>query len=54
MVKVIMRVMIYILTFRTPEYSNRVRGKGKHYMHRQFFHSVANRTKKDFVKASKE
>ena len=36
----------------TPEYGSRVRGKGKHYTHRQFFHSVADRAMQDFVKAS--
>ena len=36
----------------TLEYGSRVRGKGKHYTHRQFFHSVADRAMQDFVKAS--
>ena len=38
----------------TPEYSGRVRGKGKHYTHRQYFHTVVDRALQDFVKASKE
>ena len=39
---------------RTPEYSGRVRGKGKHYTHRQYFHTVVDRAMQDFVRASKE
>ena len=38
----------------TPEYSGRVRGKGKHYTHGQVFHSVVDRAMRDFVKASQE
>ena len=38
----------------TPEYSSRVRGKGKHYTHRQYFHTVVDRAMQDFVRASKE
>ena len=38
----------------TPEYSGRVRGKGKHYTHRQYFHTVVDRAMQDFVRASKE
>ena len=38
----------------TPEYSRRVRGKGKHYTHRQYFHNVVGRAMQDFVRASKE
>ena len=38
----------------TPEYSSRVRGKGKHYTHRQYFHTVVDRVMQDFVKALKE
>ena len=36
----------------TPEYGSGVRGKGKHYTHRQLFHSVVDRAMQDFVKAS--
>ena len=38
----------------TPEYSGRVRGKGKHYTHRQYFHTVVDHAMQDFVRASKE
>ena len=38
----------------TSEYNDRVRGKGKHYTHRQVFHSVVDRAMQDFVKASQE
>ena len=38
----------------TPEYSSRVRGKGKHYTHRQYFHTVVDCAMQDFVRASKE
>ena len=38
----------------SPEYSGRVRGKGKHYTHRQYFHTVVDRAMQDFVRASKE
>ena len=38
----------------TPEYSGRVCGKGKHYTHRQYFHTVVDPAMHDFVKASKE
>lgn len=38
----------------TAEYSGRLRGKGKHYTHRQFFHSAAGCAMQDFVKAFEE
>ena len=34
------------LALGTPEYSGRVHGKGKHYTHPQFFHSVGDRAMK--------
>ena len=38
----------------TPEYCGRVRGKGKHYTHRQYFHTGVDCAMQDFVRASKE
>ena len=38
----------------TPEYSDRVQGKGKHYTHRKYFHTMVDRAMQDFVRASKE
>ncbi|WJZ82942.1 hypothetical protein VitviT2T_002663 [Vitis vinifera] len=38
----------------TPEYSGRVRAKGKHYTPRQYFNSAADRAVRDFIAASKE
>ena len=38
----------------TPEYSGRVRAKGKHHTPRQYFNSVVDRAIKDFIAASKE
>ena len=41
-------------TLGTPEYSGQVRSKGKHYTHRQYFHTMVDRAMQYFVKASKE
>ena len=38
----------------TSEYNGRVRAKGKHYTPRQYFHSIADRAFRDFVKESQE
>ncbi|RVW67500.1 hypothetical protein CK203_063103 [Vitis vinifera] len=38
----------------TPEYSGRVRAKGKHYTPHQYFHSMANSAMREFVKESQE
>ncbi|RVW63381.1 hypothetical protein CK203_060588 [Vitis vinifera] len=38
----------------TPEYSGRVRAKGKHYTPHQYFHSMANSVMREFVKESQE
>ena len=38
----------------TPEYSGRVRAKGKHHSPRQYFNSVVDRAIRDFIAASKE
>ena len=38
----------------TPEYSGRVRAKGKHYTPCQYFHSMADSTIQEFVKESQE
>ena len=38
----------------TPEYSGRVRAKGKHYTPRQYFHSMADRALREFMKESQE
>ena len=38
----------------TPEYSGRVRGKGKHYTPRQYFNNVADSGLRDFMATSKE
>ena len=38
----------------TPEYSGRVRAKGKHHTPRQYFNSVVDHAIKDFITTSKE
>ena len=38
----------------TPEYSGRVRAKGKHHSPCQYFNSVVDRAIRDFIAASKE
>lgn len=38
----------------TPEYSGRVRGKGKHHTPCQYFNNVADRALRDFIAISKE
>ena len=38
----------------TPEYSGRVKAKGKHHTPRQYFNSVVDRVVRDFIAASKE
>ena len=38
----------------TPEYSGRVRAKGKHHTPRQYFNSAVDRVVRDFIAASKE
>ncbi|XP_059590774.1 uncharacterized protein LOC100261851 isoform X3 [Vitis vinifera] len=45
---------IFVEALGTPEYSGRVRAKGKHYTPRQYFNSVADRAVRDFIAASKE
>lgn len=38
----------------TPEYSGRVKAKGKHYTPHQYFHSATDRAIWDFIVASQE
>ncbi|RVW36757.1 hypothetical protein CK203_101553 [Vitis vinifera] len=45
---------ILVEALGTPEYSGRVRAKGKHYTPRQYFNSAADRAVRDFIAASKE
>ncbi|RVW84609.1 hypothetical protein CK203_048117 [Vitis vinifera] len=45
---------ILVEALGTPEYSGRVRAKGKHYTPRQYFNSAADHAVKDFIAASKE
>ncbi|WJZ84537.1 hypothetical protein VitviT2T_004137 [Vitis vinifera] len=45
---------ILVEALGTPEYSGRVRAKGKHYTPRQYFNSAANHAVRDFIAASKE
>ncbi|RVW69555.1 hypothetical protein CK203_059353 [Vitis vinifera] len=45
---------ILVEALGTPEYSSRVRAKGKHYTPRQYFNSAADRAIRDFIAASKE
>ncbi|RVW95087.1 hypothetical protein CK203_025580 [Vitis vinifera] len=45
---------ILVEALGTPEYSGRVRAKGKHYTPHQYFNSVADRAIRDFIAASKE
>ncbi|RVW32351.1 hypothetical protein CK203_087512 [Vitis vinifera] len=45
---------ILVEALGTPEYSGRVRAKGKHYTPRQYFNSAADHVVKDFIAASKE
>ncbi|RVW37618.1 PH, RCC1 and FYVE domains-containing protein 1 [Vitis vinifera] len=45
---------ILVEALGTPEYSGRVRAKGKHYTPRQYFNSAANCAIRDFIATSKE
>ncbi|RVW23602.1 hypothetical protein CK203_095836 [Vitis vinifera] len=45
---------ILVEALGTPEYSGRVRAKGKHYTPRQYFNSAANSVVRDFIAVSKE
>ena len=38
----------------TPEYSGRVRAKGKHHTPRQYFNTTADRVVRDFIATSQE
>ena len=38
----------------TPEYTGRVRAKGKHYTPGQYFNSMSERVMRDFLKATQE
>ncbi|XP_059590752.1 uncharacterized protein LOC132253206 isoform X4 [Vitis vinifera] len=45
---------ILVEALGTPEYSGRVRAKGKHHIPRQYFNSAVDRAVRDFIAASKE
>ena len=45
---------ILVEALGTPEYSGRVRAKGKHHTPRQYFNSAVDRAVRDFIAASKE
>ena len=45
---------ILVETLGIPEYSGRVRAKGKHHTPRQYFNSVVDHGVRDFIAASKE